>query len=77
MNFSIKLLNNLCQIKNQQDYAKNMTMYVDGETRTIKTNIIQVVNKTWMESSLKVGGYIHNKCCNVNKCFNDSFINIR
>jgi hypothetical protein len=46
MNFSIKLLNNLCQIKNQQDYAKNMTMYVDGETRTIKTNIIQVVNKT-------------------------------
>lgn len=29
-------------IKDQQDYAKNMTMYVDGKTRTRKTHIIKV-----------------------------------
>ncbi len=28
--------------KDQQDYVKNMTMYVDGETRTRKTHIIKV-----------------------------------
>jgi hypothetical protein len=28
--------------KDRQDYVKNMTMYVDGETRTRKTHIIKV-----------------------------------
>jgi hypothetical protein len=28
--------------KDQQDYPKNMTMYVDGETRTRKTHTIKV-----------------------------------
>lgn len=38
---------------------------------------LKFFNKTCMESTLKVGAYIHSKCCNVNKCLNDSFINIR
>jgi hypothetical protein len=28
--------------KDQQNYPKNMTMYVDGETRTRKTHTIKV-----------------------------------
>lgn len=38
---------------------------------------LKFFNKARMESTLKVVAYIHSKCCNVNKCLNDSVINIR
>lgn len=76
MNFNIKLLNNLFQIKTNKTILKTWLCMLMVKQELEKPIPLKFFNKTWMESTLKVCAYIHSKCCNVKKGLNDSFINI-